>query len=702
MKQKPPFIIAISGVGGAGKNSIMEAFKKYPNRFTFFVSYTDRPKRDDDVVGESYHFISPAEFSKAIENDEFIEWEKVRGSHRYGRKKVDFENILNSGKFPVMNIEVLGLEKFKKIYKTLSFFILPPSREEAIARMEKRGTDTKEAIQHRADRYDMELRHKDKYDHIVINDNLSRAQEEVLDLVRSEIKKIKEKTKKVHTLKTLFLFLLVLSAIGIGFVYSFAHEKNQFTQTFLPEPPSTIEEKDGGAPTESAAVATAPATASEIKKQVSASPPKQNSAKKNIVEGTKKNTDGSTTTTIATSGSATSGDLARASSLQTTVNTPYDITFRDETGEHADLGQKLKDYVNNQLKWRNEISSMKEITLRDAGDSGWSGQYLGQYLSSADNQDIVSASGTIILNSYYYKNSALFDDYMKLVLAHEYGHHYTLYHKWVDWDLPAGIRFPDSYYTLRPLPKAGTVTDYSLGWKNCEVEIIAEDYSYIYSGYGLDAMSLTYGFPSAGIKSWLDNIGSTAEKANVTNNPPTLEITSPAPDAILTGQSSFKVNAADDIAVSKVSFYIGEVLIGEDSQSPYEAVINSQSYPNACYLLKAVVTDGTFTAEKTVSVNFENETVDLEKPAISITAPLTNPYTLVGDGLNIRIVATDNIAIAKIEFYFENTLQNSWNIANLNLNTSFVNIPAGTYALKFKAYDTAGNSNETILTIIKP
>jgi len=185
MKNKEKPIIAISGVGGAGKNSVMEIFKKYPDKFTFFVSYTDRPQREDDVPGESYHFISQEEFSKAIENDEFMEWEQIRGEFRYGRKKSDLEKIIRSERIPVMNIDVKGVEKFKKTYHIVSFFIVPPSREEALRRMKKRGTDTEKAIQDRIDRYDFEMSYKDRFDHVIINDNLEVAQKEILEIVNS-------------------------------------------------------------------------------------------------------------------------------------------------------------------------------------------------------------------------------------------------------------------------------------------------------------------------------------------------------------------------------------------------------------------------------------------------------------------------------------------------------------------------------------
>ncbi len=184
-QEKP--IIAICGVGGAGKNSVMEIFKQYPDRFSFFVSYTDRPQREDDILDESYHFISQEEFSKAIDNNEFMEWEATRGEFRYGRKKEDLDKIIQSGRIPVMNIDVKGAVKFKKLYNVISFFIVPPSKEEALRRMIKRGTDSEEGVRNRIDRYDLEMGYKDQLDYVIINDDLDQAQDEILKIINSRI-----------------------------------------------------------------------------------------------------------------------------------------------------------------------------------------------------------------------------------------------------------------------------------------------------------------------------------------------------------------------------------------------------------------------------------------------------------------------------------------------------------------------------------
>ena len=338
-------------------------------------------------------------------------------------------------------------------------------------------------------------------------------------------------------------------------------------------------------------------TNKETKKAISSNPPKY-STSGDLSGSTTKNPDGSSTTVVG-EGGVDNGDLKNVSEGGSGGANPYSIKYSDQTGYYAGLETVLKDYLNS-LKWGNEVGTLYQIIVKDAGDTGWAGQYGGSYYTDPSG-NITSAFGWITLNVYYYKDLPYFNDYMKLVLSHEYGHHYTLYHKWVDWNLPIGTRFPDSYYAIRPLSKATTATDYSLGWGNCEAEIIAEDYSYLYSGYGYHAMSNTYGYPSdPGTRNWLNNI------AHPIDNPPIISITTPANGANLSGSISFKANATDDVGVVKVVFYINDSVIFEDTSAPYENTINTATYANGAYTLKAVAFDAKQNTPTSISVNFSN------------------------------------------------------------------------------------------------
>jgi len=709
MAKKKPLIIAISGVAGSGKDSVIEKLWSYPELYDISVSYTDRPIRPGDIPDKTYHFITKEEFDKAIAGNEFIEWEKVRGEYRYGRKKADFEKSLASDKTVILHIDVLGAQKMKKKFGAKTVFIMPPSEEEAIKRLEKRESDSENERKIRTDRYAFEMSFRKKYDYVIINDKLEAAQDELIKIIRKEKEKLEKKSKIPRIIHLSLLSLLVLG-LSFGYAYSYFQKKNEITKkSFPPGITGEVKEAENLAAGKADTKKTVATPTKEIKKKIAAVPPKTTVLSGNIAETTKKNTDGSTTTAVSTGGAISDSDLAKAEST-VAVDSPADIPYTDETGEYPSLGTTLKSYLDSTLKWKNEVSALKNITVRNAGASGWNGQYLGSYtVSSAGN--IVSAQGAIILNTYYIENDYCTPDrdftnceqeYAKYIFSHEYGHHYTLYHKWVDWNLKIGFRFPDSYYSIRPLSKATTATDYSLGWSNCEIEIMAEDYSYIYSGYGLHSMKDTYGYPSSATKTWLDNIGSDSLLNTIQNKAPVIQITAPAEDASLSGSIDITASASDDNGISKVSFYIGSKLISEDSASPYSANLNTASYTNGDYVIKAIASDGILTAEDSIGVTFANTVVDTEAPEITITNPSQNPYSLTSDTLLVSVEATDNEKVNKIELYLDDKFQQSWDLDNLSLSISFKNLSSGTYKLKFKAFDSSLNFAETTISIIKP
>jgi len=330
---------------------------------------------------------------------------------------------------------------------------------------------------------------------------------------------------------------------------------------------------------------------SNAKSAIKQNPPKTGGG--GLSSSTRTNPDGSQTTSVIIGGSGdteTPGPCGGSS--------PQNICFVDETGQNGALESILKNYLAT-LRYSNELSSLYEVAIVNAGASGWTGYWAGGY-TMAPSGDITSAYGYIVLNTYYYQGSPYYNDYMKLTFSHEYGHHYTLYHKWVDMNLPIGVRLPDEYYNIRPLSKANTATDYSLGWSNCELEIIAEDYSYFYSGYGYHAMAGSRGYPSGATLTWINNM------ASFSDNPPIVSITAPVNGATIAGIVTFSASAGDDLGVTKVSFYINDVLLFEDVGAPYETSLNTSDYVNGSYTLKAVAYDMSHNTPATISVNISN------------------------------------------------------------------------------------------------
>ncbi|MEI6144608.1 MAG: Ig-like domain-containing protein [Candidatus Berkelbacteria bacterium] len=449
------------------------------------------------------------------------------------------------------------------------------------------------------------------------------------------------------------------------------------------------------APVEVAVTPVAPPE--EAKKAVIAAPPKVKTSGKTSI---KANSDGSKTVTSAT-GPVNSANTAAAAAAGPSAGITG-IHYIDQTGSHADLGDQLKAYMSSNLLVKGEVSSMYSIILQNAGDTGWAGLYSGSYNQDASGH-ITSAWGYITLNSYYYEGNPYFVDYMKLILSHEYGHHYSLYYKWMVWQIPSGQRFPDSYYSVRPLTKSTTAPDYSLGWGNCDAEIMAEDYSYLYSGYGYHGMAATYGYPSAATKTWLVNEpNGSAAPAPASDSAPTVSISAPANDATVSGTVPFSASASDDNGVTKVAFYIDNNLLVEDSVAPYETSFNSASYGNGAHTLRARATDTAGqTVDSTISITINNATMDSENPTVAITDPSDNPHAWANGNLHIAVTATDKIAVQKIEIYINDQLALTENSGSVSAVWNYNNAPAGTYTLKAKSYDTSGNTAETSIVVNK-
>ena len=152
----------------------------------FSISCTSRQPRGNERDGVEYFFVTPDEFRRKIDNDEFIEYEEVYKDRYYGTLKQQVEKQLEQGENVVLDVDVKGGCNIKKYYgdRALSVFIQPPSLEELRKRLEGRGTDAPEVIATRIERASFELSFADRYDRVVINDDLERAVEETEKIVR--------------------------------------------------------------------------------------------------------------------------------------------------------------------------------------------------------------------------------------------------------------------------------------------------------------------------------------------------------------------------------------------------------------------------------------------------------------------------------------------------------------------------------------
>jgi guanylate kinase len=183
-------IIILAAPSGAGKTSIKSRLlASMPNQLSFSISAATRKIRGGEKNGVDYFFISEEEFKNKIDNNQFVEWEMVYPGSYYGTTVDELQRIWGENKTPILDIDVQGALHVKEIYgeKAMAIFIKPPSLAILQERLEKRGTDNEEQIKTRLAKAAEEISFSDNFDHIVLNDDLDKASEEVRQLVAAFI-----------------------------------------------------------------------------------------------------------------------------------------------------------------------------------------------------------------------------------------------------------------------------------------------------------------------------------------------------------------------------------------------------------------------------------------------------------------------------------------------------------------------------------
>ena len=178
-------LMAVSGPSGVGKGTIVKRIIAEREDVVESVSCTTRAPREGEIDGYSYFFLSEKEFARRIEEDEFLEYDEHFGA-LYGTPKSFVAETLKS-KSVIMEIDVVGALNAQKLFpETVLIMVLPPSLEELKARLKARNTETEEEMEKRLARIDYEVSQKDKYDYVIINDNLEEAIQIVKDIIDKE------------------------------------------------------------------------------------------------------------------------------------------------------------------------------------------------------------------------------------------------------------------------------------------------------------------------------------------------------------------------------------------------------------------------------------------------------------------------------------------------------------------------------------
>lgn len=179
-------LIIISGTTCAGKDTVVKKLLEKNNNIVKSISYTSRPIRSGEIDGKNYYFIKEEEFERKIKNDDFLEYAKVQYGSYYGTPKKEVLDLLNSGKDVILVIDVQGAGIIKeKFPETLLIFILAPSMQEIKRRLINRGTETKNQIIERFKTAYNEINEVNKYNYVVINDDLDSCVEKVNSIIIS-------------------------------------------------------------------------------------------------------------------------------------------------------------------------------------------------------------------------------------------------------------------------------------------------------------------------------------------------------------------------------------------------------------------------------------------------------------------------------------------------------------------------------------
>ena len=186
MREKKGILIVVSGFSGAGKGTLMKKLMQDYDNYALSISATTRQPRVGEEDGREYFFRTKEEFEKMIARDELIEYARYVENY-YGTPKQYVMEQLEAGKDVILEIEIQGALKVKKAFPdTLLLFITPPTAKELRSRLVGRGTETLDVIESRMDRACEEAEGMDRYDYLIVNDDLDTCVEEVHQIIRGE------------------------------------------------------------------------------------------------------------------------------------------------------------------------------------------------------------------------------------------------------------------------------------------------------------------------------------------------------------------------------------------------------------------------------------------------------------------------------------------------------------------------------------
>lgn len=180
-------MLVISSPSGAGKSTIARTLMDKDKQIGLSVSVTTRQRRQSEIEGVHYQFVSQREFERLRDSDSLLEWAQVHGNY-YGTPREAVETAMGEGRDMLFDIDWQGAQQLqeKMSADVVSIFILPPTMAELQSRLHRRAEDTEEVIQTRLNNSRAEIAHWREYDYVIVNDDLNSAFDAVQSIVKAE------------------------------------------------------------------------------------------------------------------------------------------------------------------------------------------------------------------------------------------------------------------------------------------------------------------------------------------------------------------------------------------------------------------------------------------------------------------------------------------------------------------------------------
>ena len=182
-----PLILIISGLSGSGKDTVINRLKEISTvDFHFVVTCNTRKKREGEIDGKDYHFITREKFISMIKNGEMLEHSEVYDDLK-GVPRFEIEKAIENGKDIILRLDYQGMRKIKAVYpEAVSIFIIPPDSEAWLKRLRARNSDSEESLQLRIKTAVEELKYVSEFDYILVNDEIDHAAMDLLTILRAE------------------------------------------------------------------------------------------------------------------------------------------------------------------------------------------------------------------------------------------------------------------------------------------------------------------------------------------------------------------------------------------------------------------------------------------------------------------------------------------------------------------------------------